>query len=402
MSLHGLNSDSSLELTGDLPAPVPDALNHSKRLLDRIHTAINANDGCISFRDYMQYALYEPGLGYYSAGCSKFGDAGDFITAPELSELFSQCLARQCRQVLQLTGGDILEFGAGSGRMAGDIMRELDLLDCLPGRYLILETSADLRERQYNYLNESLPEMANRFEWLDALPEQPFKGVVLANEVLDAMPVHRLVIRGDRISEACISWQDNALAWTEAEACSELVDCLMEIRNDIKVVWPDQYVTEINLSIHPWINSVAGVLHEGLLLVTDYGYTRKEYYHPQRRDGTLICHYRHRAHGNPLLYPGLQDITASVDFTLLAGTGNDAGMQVLGFTNQGQFLLGCGLDELLAQHDMDSMQYQLLAGQAKQLTLPGEMGERYQVMALGRGLDVNLLGFRLSDQRYRL
>lgn len=403
MSLHELNSNDGRDVYG-LPVPDDDALVHSNELADRIRAEIDSNNGSITFDRYMEMALYEPGLGYYSAGSGKLGNQGDFVTAPEISCLYSYCLARQCRQVLErLNQGVILELGAGTGRMACDILLYLKRHDSLPQRYIILETSADLKQRQRELLGERVPEYSDRVEWLDALPENPVTGLMLANEVLDALPVKRVVIDNNHLYELNVTRRDRGFTWLEKEAGGEVVNRVRHIEDSILRPWQGRYVTEVNLAIDPWIASLSDCLQQGLILLIDYGYTRNEYYHPQRPDGTLLCHYRHRAHSNPFLYPGLQDITASVDFTTVAEAAVASDLQVAGYTTQAHFLTSSGLDEVFAESSSDDPKKQLeLSGQIKKLVFPGEMGERFKVMGLGRNVGGKLMGFSFSDQRGRL
>ncbi|MEE9574712.1 MAG: SAM-dependent methyltransferase, partial [Gammaproteobacteria bacterium] len=314
-----------------LPSPDEFALKLSESLQEKIRLAIINNGGSISFEHYMQMALYEPGLGYYSAGSSKFGEQGDFVTAPEISPLFSRCIARQCQQVLsEISSSSIFELGPGTGTMAIDIMRELERNNSLPETYYLLEPSADLRQRQQLNIKNTIPQLEDRFVWLDRLPEEKLKGVILANEVIDAMPVTRLVIDSEieEYAVACDSGANDQIRfqWAKRDIDQEF-KCEMQVMfNSLREMLATPYVTEINCNIKPWLNSLNDVLDEGLILISDYGYPRQEYFHPQRHAGTLICHYRHHAHDDPFLYPGLQDITASVDFTTVAETAVDAGL----------------------------------------------------------------------------
>lgn len=394
-----------------LPEPDPLAAEHSARLLDKIHCEINENGGALSFARFMNLALYAPGLGYYHAGTRKFGPGGDFITAPELSPLFSRCLARQCREILNQTGGAILELGAGTGVMAADILQELRALDALPERYFILELSAELRERQRQTLTERTPELVERASWLDALPEPGFRGVILGNEVLDALPVERFRITADGprrlvvVSDAGDPASRSAarLAWAEGAEDPAVTEAVACIETDIGQRLPEAYTSEYAPQLAAWTRAVAEPLAAGAVLLIDYGYSRREYYHPERADGTLLCHYRHRVHADPLRLPGLQDITASVDFTAVADAARDAGLQVIGYASQNYFLFGCGLMELLAQADAaDTVRYLEQVRQVKLLTLPGEMGERFKAIGLTRNLDGPLCGFSFRDERYRL
>ena len=389
-----------------LPQPDPDALQHSARLQAMIHDEIAAAGGAISFARFMALALYAPGLGYYSAGAHKLGAAGDFVTAPELSPLFGQCLARQCREVLQrLGGGDILEFGAGSGALAAEVLLTLEALDCLPRTYAILDLSADLRARQRETLSARAPHLLSRVKWLDQLPETGFRGVVLANEVLDAMPVHLLRYAGAGFEELRVICEGEGLGWRgEPIRDGTLAAHAQALEKELgDGVFCPGYTTEINLAAEGWVNGVASFLEAGLCLIIDYGFPRREYYHPDRRDGTLMCHYRHHAHDDPLALVGLQDITAHVDFTAVAEQALAAGLEVAGYTSQAHFLLGCGLGALLAGADpSDTRRYLTLTQQVKKLTLPQEMGELFKVLALRRGLEGPLMGFSIQDRRSAL
>ncbi len=382
----------------DLPMPDPTALAHSERLKQMICAEIHRN-GPISFARFMQLALYAPGLGYYSAGARKFGPEGDFITAPEISPLFSQCVARQCQQVLAaIKNSDILEFGAGSGVMAGSILKELIKNNSAPNHYYILEVSAELRQRQQHYLHQQIPDFYHRVIWLDDLPQQSFQGVVLANEVLDAMPINRFHYRKDAIQEYFVACDGQEFAWQLHSPTANLTQALAAYQLDL----PDDYDTEINLSLPGWIKSVAAKLNAGLILLFDYGFPREEYYHPERAMGTLMCHYRHRAHNDPFLFPGLQDITAHVDFTAVAEAAVANQLQVAGYTNQAGFLLNCDLLGLATSVNLPEFEQIQMNQAIKKLTSPAEMGELFKVIALTRQIDFSLLGFAQFDQRSRL
>ncbi len=393
----------NLETT--LPPATPEALALSLQLGDLIRARIATAGGALSFSSYMDLALYAPGLGYYSAGSKKFGLQGDFITAPESSPLFARCLARQCQQVLTALGnGAILEFGAGSGVLAAELLLELERLDCLPTMYFILELSAELRARQQHLLTQRVPHLQKRIHWLEHLPAQGWRGVVLANEVLDAMPVQLFVHAAGSIKERCVVWQERRFAWRDVPANLPLVHAVAALQAALPEPLPDGYCSELNPALSGWVTGLAGMLDSGAMLLIDYGYPRREYYAPERGAGTLMCHYRHRAHTNPLILTGLQDITAHVDFSAVAAAGAAAGLTLAGYTTQAHFLLGSGLSELMADSDPQDLPTHLaMTDQIKTLTLPGEMGERFKVLALTRGLgDMPLRGFALRDLRSRL
>ncbi len=381
-----------------LPALSPVELAHSEQLVLRIRDAIEAAGGWISFERFMEMALYEPGLGYYSAGSTKLGSEGDFITAPELSPLFSRCLANQCVEVLQsVPGGHILELGAGSGVMAADMLSELDARQRLPGHYFILEVSADLRDRQRSLLQQRIPHLIDRVEWLDCLPEE-FRGVVLANEVLDALPVQRFRIRGLQVNQLGVTWQLGRLDWSEVRADPALEAAVREIEFNLGEPFADGYTSEINLRLNPWIAGIAAAMREGVAFFIDYGLPRRQYYSSARRDGTLLCHFRHRFHDDPLINIGVQDIGAWVDFTAIAEAAVAAGLGVVGYTTQAHFLIGNGIESFLAPHDDDELTSRLqMARQAMLLTLPGEMGERFKVIGLSSRIAAPLQGFKVRD-----
>ena len=386
----------------DLPAPSPQALELSAELSTVIRAAINAAGGSIPFSRYMELCLYTPGLGYYGAGQRKFGPGGDFVTAPEISPLFGRCLANSCKEVLEsLQGGNILEFGAGSGQLAIDVLGELERQACLPNRYLILERSAELRQRQQQAIQKKLPQLLDRVVWIDALPTAGFRGVMLGNEVLDAMAVERFQWDGKAANLFHVSCEGDGFQWQLQQDRDDATVAVESLVSECQL--PPGYISEANILLSAWLQSAADVLEQGVLLLIDYGYPRHEYYHLQRSSGTLMCHYRQRAHDDPFLWPGLQDITAHVDFTAVAEAALAADLEVAGYTTQTYFLLDCGLDSLLQQAGpTDSTHYIQLAQQAKTLILPGEMGERFKCIGLTRGMTTAIPGFRLQDYRNRL
>ena len=376
----------------------------SERLRRLIEDEIDLNGGRIPFDRFMELALYEPGLGYYVAGSRKFGEAGDFITSPEISPLFARCLARQAQEILNHLGeGDLLEFGAGSGILAADLLSELDRLESLPDRYLIIELSPELRQRQRETLQRLAPGLLDRVEWLERLPAE-FSGLVLGNELLDAMPVSRFrMAAGGMVDECFVTYDPAGLreeyAPTENPALRAAV---IEIEAACGGLG-EGYVSEINLRQNAWLASLAPRLVAGALLLIDYGYPRCEYYHPQRASGTLMCHYRHRAHPDPFRWVGLQDITSHVDFTSLVRAASKLGLDLAGYTTQAHFLMASGLEELMAESDpADTARHLALVQGVKRLTLPSELGERFKVLGLSKGMDLPLRGFDLRDLRARL
>lgn len=381
-----------------LPLPDAEPLAHSQQLSALIRDEIDKAGGWIDFAHYMHLALYAPGLGYYSGGAKKFGAGGDFITAPEISALFAQTLAHQAAQILALTQGNILELGAGTGRLAAELLLELQQLNRLPQRYFILEVSAQLRERQRETLQQKLtPELQECVQWLEALPDT-FNGLVLGNEVLDALPVHIVqTSAGKPAMERGVGLHNQSFAWAERPLAASLAAQVD------KLGLAEGYITEICPAAHGLCATLAHMLQQGALLFIDYGFPRREYYHAQRQHGTLMCHYQHYAHDDPFLYPGLQDITAHVDFTAIAEAGVTQGLQLLGYTSQAQFLINCGITELLTRVSPQEISaYAPLAAQAQKLLSPAEMGELFKVIALGKGIDAELLGFMRGDKRHTL
>jgi SAM-dependent MidA family methyltransferase len=382
-----------------LPDLTADQARHSAAVARAVSAAIEAQAGWLAFDDYLRIVLYAPGLGYYSAGSVKFGPGGDFVTAPELSGLYARCLASQCASVLRAVGGDVLELGAGTGRLAAGVLTRLAELEQLPHHYYILEVSADLRVRQSETL-EGLPAaLRSRVAWLDALPATPITGVVLANEVADALPFQRFVIDAEALYQRGVGLSDEA-ALVDADRPGSAA-LRAELARMAPNGWPRRYLSELCPMLGPWVAAIAKALSRGAVFLIDYGLPRHEYYHPQRNRGTLRCHFRHRAHDDPLLYPGLQDITAWVDFTRVAEAAVDAQLEVAGFCTQAAFLLANGIEAELAAAS-NTMERARLASQARVLLLPGEMGERFKVMALTRGFDEPLCGFAYQDLRRSL
>lgn len=375
----------------NLPTPPPEAQQVSEQLSTVIRQQITQAGGSMPFSQFMQCCLYTPGIGYYSGPLSKLGAEGDFITAPEISPLFGQSLAMHIADVLQQTPqGDVLEFGAGRGTLAVDILQTLAGKDCLPVRYLILETSADLRARQAQTLQKYCPELAERVSWLDALPSE-FQGAVIANEVCDAMPFDVLSFREDGVfnrhvtAHAIFEWQDNPITDPALQRRAEIIQ---------KQIRP-LYISEVSVQADAWLNSLAQCLDRGAIFLVDYGYGQSELLQADRAAGSLLCHYRHRAHRDPFWYPGLQDITADVDFTALAETAFAAGLEVTGFHYQRDFLLAGDIEIFMQNTDRPEQGAAL-----KQLLMPMHMGEKFKVLSLTRGVELPRLAF--NDRRQQL
>lgn len=393
-----------------LPEPGADERAHSDHLLQLLREQI-ASHGPLPFSQYMERCLYAPGLGYYSAGKTKFGAAGDFVTAPELGELFAHCVVNAVQPTLAMLGddADFLELGGGSGAFAEAALKALAAGGTLPRQYLILEPSADLRERQRERLRANLPaELNARVQWLDRPPEQDWRGVLFANEVIDALPVTRFSVRdGEVFEEYVVLDGEGRLRRTDRPADALVAAAVRHVERDLGSEFADGYRSEILPQLPYWIQAVAGSLTVGLMLFVDYGYVRREFYLPERDDGTLMAHYRHHAHNDPLYLPGLNDLTASVDFTALAEAGNSAGFGVAAYLPQAQFLIGAGLQDIFESEQAkiaDEHSRYRLAQQAKRLMLPDQMGERFQAMLLTRGLDALPLPAELlaADQGGRL
>ncbi len=381
-----------------LPTPSPDAKKHSERLTSLIQHTIKEAGGWIDFAKFMQLALYAPGLGYYSAGSQKFGTDGDFVTAPEISPLFAQTISNQIAQVLGETKGDILELGAGTGKLAADLLLTLEQLNSLPNKYFILEVSDHLRQVQLETFQRKLPQaLMQRVEWLDTLPSS-FVGAVLGNEVLDAIPVHIVHATSQGLCERGVvdkadvfSMQDKAL--TEQH--------LLTVASKLNL--PEGYITEFCPAANGLIASLANILQRGIILMIDYGFAEREYYHPQRNQGTLMCHYQHLSHIEPLINVGLQDITAHVDFTSIAHAGVNNGLELSGFCSQTQFLMNCGILDAMSEvspHDM--ARYAPLAAAAQKLLSPAEMGDLFKVITFSKNMESTLIGFVTGDKSHTL
>lgn len=371
-----------------LPEPEPEERAHSERVADRIRAQIEQAGGSIDFAQYMELALYAPGLGYYSAGATKFGAAGDFITAPELGFVFARCLARAFAPELSATKGDLLELGPGSGALAAELLLELERLDALPRRYRLLERSADLRERQRETIDRRCAHLLRRCEWLDAPPTNEWNGVLVANEVVDALPVRLFSLRDDGIFERRVSIDGRGnFVWRESEADAALGESIVRMLGDRAKYLPTPYRSEFCPMLPSWLASVTQSLQRGQAFFIDYGDTRDNLYSATRIEGTLRCHFRHRAHDDPLILPGLQDITAWVDFDALAHAATEAGLTIVDYRTQARFLIGNGIDEVFSKafaSASDEAQRYRLSQEIKRLTLPSEMGERFHILSLER------------------
>lgn len=386
-----------------LPEPDAESIAHSERCAAAIRDRIAQAGGSVSFGTYMHLALYGPGVGYYTSGNSQFGRDGDFVTAPELSPLFARVVARQCAEVFAgIDAPAVLEFGAGSGRLAADLLDKLATLDALPSRYRILEVSPELVARQRTTIDERVPQHASRVEWISEPPSE-HRGIVVANEVLDALPVERFTRRDTVRAHRVAVNDDGGFAIIEADAGDELTAAVQAIESDLGQPLPDGYVSEVSLGVDGWIQQLLAATSEGFAFLFDYGVSRREYYARDRSGGWLRCHYRHHAHNNPLILTGIQDITAWVDFTSVASSALQHGATVAGYTSQAQFLINGGLDqELSAAAGADAATNVELSGAAKMLTLPGSMGEHFKCLGLAKGLAAQPTAFQRADRTHTL
>ena len=396
-----------------LAEPGDEAKKRSRLLTGCIEKACHQAGGWIPFSEFMNIALYQPGLGYYSGGLQKFGEKGDFITSPEVSALFGQCLANQLNEIFlnfrQLSEDRlfIIEFGAGSGVLASDILLQLEKLGALPEKYFILELSAELQHRQKQTIRQKAPQLHDRVEWLDHIPPDLSNAVVIANEVLDAMPVDCFRVSDTEssagIETLMVSVKDEKLISEYLLVENGLEEKVRSIQQRSEMVLADGYCSELNLAVTGWLSTIEKALDRAVILLIDYGYHEAEYYHPDRVTGTLMCYYQHKAHSDYFWWPGLQDITAFVNFSDVAYGAVDLGMHVSGYTTQAAFLLSNGLSDLHAEQVSDDIQQQItLSQQIKTLTLPSEMGDRFKVMALTKSYDEPLAGFSMLDLRNRL
>jgi SAM-dependent MidA family methyltransferase len=382
-----------------MPTPTHEALAHSARVVAHIERMIAASGGWISFADYMGAALYAPALGYYVAGARKFGPSGDFVTAPELTALFGEALAAQIEGVLaQLPGSSVIELGPGTGRLAADVLSALAARNALPERYCLLEVSPDLRERQREHLRDRVPDLLPRVEWIDVLPRH-WRGLLLANEMLDAVPPHLVARRGGAWFECGVESDAGEFRFADRPLGAGA------LRDAAKACFPPEgdYLSEINPAAQALVRSLARRCEAGALLIFDYGFPASEYYHSQRNSGTLMAHYRHRASDDPFFLPGLADLTAHVDFSAIAHAGVAGGMSLAGYATQARFLINCGILDLLARRgEPQSAAYLREAAAVQKLLSPAEMGELFKALALAKGIDGDLIGFGDGDQGHRL
>ena len=386
----------------ELPKPDDASARHSRNVAAYIASLIGESGGSIPFATFMHEALYAPGLGYYAAGPTKLGAAGDCVTAPEISPLFGYVIARQSMGVLAQTAGEILELGAGTGTLAVSVLQKLKQLNALPSRYLILEASADLRERQADRFRQELPWFEDKIDWIDELPAD-FQGVMLANEVADALPVERFRIDGDTVQRACVRFVNDAFEWSYEAASPPLQRAVADIEVSLGTSLPDGYESEVSLAVDTWVSDLCRAMSAGAIFIIDYGLPRTEYYAPDRHSGWLRCHFRHRAHSDPLILPGIQDLTAWVDFTRVAAAAVDGGAEVAGYLSQAHFLMLGGLEEELAEFAELPMQKQVeVSAEVKRLTLPAEMGENFKCIGLIRGAIEAPPVFGASDRTHVL
>ncbi len=390
------------QIPAGLPAPDPISLRHSELVAEYIRGQIDAAGGTISMAEFMQHALYAPGLGYYTAGSTKFGESGDFVTAPEISPIFGRVLAGQCAPVIAALQGGVLELGAGSGSLAVTMLRKLKDLDALPSSYQILEISPDLTERQQAKIAAEIPELLSIVRWIDAMPVN-FNGVVVANEVADALPVERFVRTSEDILQLCVGWRDERFIYQTRTASGPLRDSVIEIENRTGARLAEGYTSEVSLGLQGWLENILVAIDQGVVFIFDYGVARHEYYSPERNQGWLRCHFRHHAHNEPLIYPGIQDVTSWVDFSALAEGAARHGADIVGFVTQALFLMNGGLENELADFESLSSAEQVeLSRQIKLLTLPSEMGENFKCIGVSKGTVPSLAAFDFGDRAHTL
>ncbi len=375
--------------TSKLPSPDADSQAHSERVRDHIIDVIDGAGGSIGFAEFMHHALYAKGLGYYHAGATKFGEAGDFVTAPEISTLFGKVLANQAAivlgQIRNFENRAVLEIGAGSGVLAVDMLQRLESLGLLPSRYYILEVSPDLQERQRIAIETALPDYVDNVVWLSDLPES-FTGVIVANEVLDALPVERFVKRNGQVFQLAVTIADGEFTWAELPAPDVLAAAVQSIETDLNLELPDGYQSEVSLGVYEWLGNLAGCMEQGFVFLFDYGVSQRDYYAADRYGGWLRCHFRHHVHNDPLVLPGIQDLTAWVNFSQVANAAYDGGLKIEGFVTQAQFLLLGGIAQELQDIASLPTEAQIkLSQQAKLLMMPGEMGENFKCLGLSKG-----------------
>ena len=389
-----------------LPKLSKQEIQRSRELFDVIAHEISENNGKISFAHFMGKALYEPRLGYYTANKYKIGHQGDFTTAPMISSLFSDTFAHQFAQILPKLGEDasIVEFGAGTGQFAVDCLSYLKMLGCLPKAYYIVELSSDLKAQQQQLLKQKLPQYFEHVYWLDALPQQQLNAIVFANEVMDAMPVERFIYDNDRFYQLMVGIEHEVFVYDrqiiKQQALHEACQALMFKSNEI----PQPYCSEINLWIKPWIKSIAQCLNKGVIFLCDYGYSQALYYHTARVEGTLQCYYQHHIHSNPLIYVGVQDITAHVNFSVVADAAIKAGFELDGFSTQGNFLIASGITEIYQQKCIkaNKTEEMVLSQQVKQLTLATDLAENFKVMSLSYNYNDTIDAFDNIDLSHTL
>lgn len=388
-----------------LPQLSPEAVGQSATLTSMLREEIEES-GSISFNRFMAMSLYAPGLGYYASGQAMIGPQGDFITAPEISPLFGRCVARQCAEVLNnLGGGDIFEVGAGSGILASQVMQELDAIGSLPDHYYIFDISPAMRKRQEARLQRDCADFYDRFHWIPQPLSEHYQGVIIANEVVDCLPMRRFRCQGERIMELRVKNKERGFAWEREWADRMFEERVYALVNNLPHELPDGYQSEINTDMARWLHAVSYGLKRGLLLVIDYGYSRHEYYHPERSDGTLLCHYRHRVHDDPFIFVGLQDITSFVDFTTFAELADELpGMAVAGYTTQAAFLLDLGIEQMLNDDQSGQRAHAKLRAGVQRLLNPNDMGERFKVIGCAKNYTAfgTPAGFLPLDMREKL
>ena len=363
------------------------SLDHSLLVREQLIQHINTRDGWISFEEFVDFVMYKPGLGYYSAGAEKIGHSGDFTTAPEISKLFGMALANQMTPILDhYQSPSIIEIGAGTGKLAFDIMTQLNDYQVNFDRYYILELSADLKQRQQSMLSHLPTKTLNKIVWLDSIPMDSIDGVIIANEVIDALPFTRFKTQNGQVYELGISVEDNQLIEQPRLADEMLSNTVDSIAKEIGMTFQDGYTSEIRINFGSWFRTIESMLSSGSIFFVDYGYARQEYYDEERTNGSMICHYRNVAHEDPLSNLGIQDISASVDFSQLADVALQRNIEVGFFTSQSDFLINAEILGVI-ESVIDEGLKMRLTQEVKQLLLPNQMGEVFKCMLLNKNIN---------------
>ena len=395
----------SLKVSNPVGLPQPDkkSLNQSKLVSDFIRSKIKESHGMISFKEFMHYATYAQDIGYYSGDSLNFGKCGDFITAPEESVIFGHSIAKHCASIIEsIANASIVEFGAGSGSLAISLLKKMQEMNIKPRNYFIIDISEDLINRQKQKISKDIPELSSLVHWVTKMPEN-FQGIVIANEVADALPFERFIRADDEVLQVCVTADENRFAYDVIPADKKLNNYVISLEQKNGNRLKNDYLSEVSFEAEQWVKNIARNIDRGMLMIFDYGVSRKEYYSPDKDRGWTQCHFKHYAHNEPLIYPGIQDITTWVDFSLLAEAANSQGMKINGFLNQSQFIINSGIINELENFDqMDTKQQLTLTRQIKLLTLPNQMGENFKCLSLTKDFSPRDNDFINGDRSYVL